>query len=185
MNYLIAGLGNPGSKYDNTRHNIGFEVLDELARKHHLTFVADKHVLKAEWRFNDSKILLIKPQTYMNLSGKAVSHWLNWYKIPITNLLVITDDIALPTGKIRIRAGGSSGGHNGLKDIESQSGTKEFPRLRFGVGNNYPAGRQADYVLSPFSEDEKAAVNLSVPKAIEAVETFVKEGINRTMTLYN
>jgi len=185
MNYLIVGLGNPGDKYHQTRHNIGFDILDEIAKDNNLSFKADKFVLRTEWVINGQKVLLIKPETFMNLSGKAVQYWSHWFKIPQENILILVDDIALPVGKIRLRKGGSSAGHNGLKDIERMMGTQEIPRLKFGVGNNFPAGRQADYVLTRFSEDDRATVNLNIDKAKKAVQTFVEKGIDKAMADFN
>lgn len=185
MQFLLVGLGNPGLKYQHTRHNIGFDILDQLAHNENLSFTNGHVSEKAEWSYGGNKILLIKPQTFMNLSGKAVQYWMHWYKIPIENLLVIVDDIALPTGKIRFRKGGSAAGHNGLKNIELLLGTKEYPRLRFGVGNNFPPGRQADFVLSCFDETDKAIVAAELDTAIDGIKSFILQGIDKTMSIYN
>jgi len=149
LKYLIAGLGNVGAEYELTRHNIGFLVLDQLAQDQ--KFEQDRHVFKTEIKHKGRSLHLIKPTTYMNLSGKAVSYWLKELKIPKENLLVITDDIAIPFGKIRIRKKGSAGGHNGLKNIEELTGGQDYARLRFGVGDDFSKGRQVDYVLSNFN----------------------------------
>ncbi|MCO6494953.1 MAG: aminoacyl-tRNA hydrolase [Bacteroidetes bacterium] len=185
MDYLIVGLGNPGEKYKHTRHNIGFDILDEIALQYNLSFKSDKFAQKAEWEISGKKVLLIKPDTFMNLSGKAFQYWLNWYKIPITNSLIVLDDIALPIGKMRMRKGGSSGGHNGLKDIERTLGTNEYPRLRFGVGNEFKDGKQIDFVLGKFSESDRIIVNLTIEKSQKAIESFILKGIDKTMEAFN
>jgi PTH1 family peptidyl-tRNA hydrolase len=185
MDYLIVGLGNPGDKYSKTRHNIGFDILDYIAKENNLDFKSDKFVEKAEWIFEGKKVLLIKPQTFMNLSGKAVLHWKQWYKIPLENILILTDDIALPVGKIRLRPSGSNAGHNGLKDIENVLGGQHYARLKFGVGNNFPPGKQSDFVLSRFSENDRAEVNLKIEKAAMAVNAFIKNGIEFSMAQFN
>jgi PTH1 family peptidyl-tRNA hydrolase len=185
MHYLLVGLGNPGAKYQHTRHNIGFDILDTLAKKEQLVFTNGNLVEKTEWSYGGHKIILIKPQTFMNLSGKAVQYWMHWFKIPIENVLVIVDDIALPTGKIRFRKGGSAAGHNGLKNIELLLGTKDYPRLRFGVGNNFPAGKQADFVLSSFNADDRATVLSEIDTAMDGIKSFILQGIDKTMSIYN
>jgi PTH1 family peptidyl-tRNA hydrolase len=185
MDYLIVGLGNPGTKYEFTRHNVGFDVVDEIAKKNLLEFKPAEHSLKAEWNYKGKKILLLKPQTFMNLSGKAVNHWLKWYKIPTQNLLIIVDDIALPVGKLRYRASGSPAGHNGLKDIQLQLGTEVYNRLKFGVGNDFKPGRQADFVLSKFNETDRATVNLSIDLAMDSILFFIENGMEKTMGKYN
>ena len=144
MKYLIAGLGNPGPKYELTRHNIGFLILDRLADEHNLRFGIERYADKAELRFKGRSLHLIKPNTFMNLSGKAVVYWLQTLSIPRENLLVIVDDVALPFGSLRLRAKGSSAGHNGLQNLEDVLGSREYARLRFGIGNDYPRGHQAD-----------------------------------------
>lgn len=185
MEYLIVGLGNPGEKYAHTRHNIGFDIIDKIADGNGLSFKTDKYVQKSEWNPSGVKVLLIKPETFMNLSGQAVQYWLNWYKIPTTNMLILVDDIDLPVGKIRIRKAGSSGGHNGLKDIELKLGTKEFPRLRFGVGKNFKDDQQVNFVLGRFSESDRSIVNQSIEIAQKAVESFILQGIDGTMEHFN
>lgn len=185
MKYLIVGLGNIGPEYAGTRHNIGFRIVDYLARKFDVGFESGRHAFVAEFRSKGRSYTLIKPTTYMNLSGKAVSHHLNALKVPLENMLVITDDLALPFGKLRMRPKGSAGGHNGLKSIEETLGTTAFPRLRFGVGDNYHKGRQVDYVLSPFSEDEQEQLEEHVQKAADMALAFGVIGIAKTMSQYN
>lgn len=185
MDYLIVGLGNPGAKYHKTRHNIGFEVLDFIAHANQLDFVADKHAERCTLQTANHNVLLIKPITFMNLSGKALLYWMQWYKIPLQNILVVVDDIALPVGKMRLRAFGSSAGHNGLKDIERVLGSQNYSRLRFGVGNDFAAGQQSRFVLSKFPENDLALVNLQIEKAAQAVLYFVEHGIEKTMAQFN
>lgn len=183
MKYLIVGLGNIGEEYANTRHNIGFTVADALAGES--KFTQDRHAFVAETRFKGRTLVLIKPTTFMNLSGKAVQYWLQAEKIPLENLLIITDDIALPFGTIRIKAKGSDGGHNGLKHIQEILGTSEYARLRFGVGSEFAKGRQSDYVLGRWSEEERKLLPERVAKSADAVKAFTTIGIGLTMTNYN
>ncbi|PSR57280.1 aminoacyl-tRNA hydrolase [Adhaeribacter arboris] len=185
MKYLLVGLGNIGPEYAHTRHNIGFMVLDYLAKKHDTSFDSGRHVFVTEIKTKGRSFTLIKPTTYMNLSGKAVSHWLSTLKIPATQMLVITDDLALPYGKLRMRAKGSAGGHNGLKHIEETLGTTEYPRLRFGVDAQFSKGRQVDYVLSPFNPDEQIELPTLIEKAAEMSISFGTIGLERTMNFYN
>ncbi len=185
MKYLLVGLGNIGPEYANTRHNIGFMVLDYLAKKHETTFDTGRHSFVTEIKTKGQSYTLIKPTTYMNLSGKAVSHWLSTLKIPASQMLVITDDLALPFGKLRMRAKGSAGGHNGLKHIEETLGNNEYPRLRFGVDAQFAKGRQVDYVLSPFSADEQVELPLLIEKAAEMSISFGTIGLERTMNFFN
>lgn len=185
MKYLIAGLGNIGPEYELTRHNIGFLILDRLADKERLTFDHDRHAFISELKYKSRVLHLIKPTTYMNLSGKAISYWLRQYKIPKENLLVVTDDIALPYGKIRLKPKGSSGGHNGLKNIEQLTGGQDYARLRFGVGDDFSKGRQIDYVLSPFDKKEMEALVIQMDKAIDAILSFCTIGLERTMNQFN
>lgn len=185
MKYLIAGLGNIGAEYELTRHNIGFLVLDRLADKEGLKFEHDRHAFITELKHKGRSIYLMKPTTYMNLSGKAVNYWMNQYKIPKEHLLVITDDIALPYGKIRLKPKGSAGGHNGLKNIEQVIETQEYPRLRFGVGDDYGKGQQVNYVLSPFNKQEMDELVLNMDRAIDALLSFCTIGLERTMNQYN
>jgi PTH1 family peptidyl-tRNA hydrolase len=185
MNYLIVGLGNIGSEYHETRHNIGFMVLDLIAHEYGLTFKLDRHANVCEWKFKGKNITLVKPTTYMNLSGKAVQYWMQAKKIPIENILIITDDLALPFSSIRLRAKGSHGGHNGLTHIEQVLQTSNYARMRMGIGNNYPKGQQADYVLSPFDKNEQPIVLPWITKAMEGCKSFVSIGVERTMNTIN
>ncbi len=185
MKYLITGLGNIGPEYELTRHNIGFLVLDRLADEKGVRFTQQKLAYAAEVKHKGRTLILIKPTTYMNLSGKAVNHHLQANKIPKENLLVITDDIALPYGKIRLKPKGSAGGHNGLKNIEQLNGGQNYPRLRFGVGDDFYKGRQVDYVLSPFEKKEFDELVQHMDRAIEAVFSFCTMGMERTMNQFN
>lgn len=185
MKYLIVGLGNIGPEYAETRHNIGFMVLDYLAQKFEAKFEVSRHAFVTEIKSKGRTYVLVKPTTYMNLSGKAVGHYLNSLKLPVEQLLVITDDIALPFGKIRIRMKGSAGGHNGLKHIEQTLGHNNYPRLRFGVGDDFGKGKQVDYVLSTFSGDEQAELQTLIEKAADAALAFGSIGLERTMNQYN
>ncbi len=185
MKYLIAGLGNPGEKYEKTRHNIGFKVLDALAGASDTFFSSERYAQKAEIKHKGRKLVLIKPTTYMNLSGKAVRYWLEKEKITPDALMVIVDDIALPFGYIRLKANGSDGNHNGLADIIQTLGHQNFNRLRFGIGNDFPRGMQAEYVLSNWTKNERLVLNERIEKMCEAVKTFSFSGIARTMNFYN
>ena len=183
--YLIVGLGNVGAEYEGTRHNAGFMVVDALAREGEARWSLERHAYRTEVRHKGRVLVLIKPTTYMNLSGKAVKYWLQAERVELQNLLVVVDDIALDPGIIRIKKQGAAGGHNGLTDIELSLGTQAYNRLRMGVGSNFSRGRQIDYVLGRFAEDELAAMETAVGTACEAVRCFVTQGIDRTMNLYN
>jgi PTH1 family peptidyl-tRNA hydrolase len=186
VKYLIVGLGNIGAEYATTRHNIGFMILDALAiGASNIFFEQDRYAFRAELKHAGRTLVLIKPTTYMNLSGKALRYWMEAEKVPADRVLVITDDLSLPTGKIRIRAKGSAGGHNGLKSIEEVLGNQEYPRLRFGVGDNFAKGRQVDYVLGKFPEKEITEVELGIHKSMDAVKSFVTRGLGLTMTEFN
>ncbi|GAA0893403.1 aminoacyl-tRNA hydrolase [Fulvivirga kasyanovii] len=185
MKYLIAGLGNIGPEYEITRHNIGFLTLDRLAEQEGITFSTERLAMKAEFKHKARQIHLIKPTTYMNLSGKAVNFWMQELKIPKENLLVVVDDIALPFGNLRLRAKGSSAGHNGLKNIEQVTGGANYARLKFGIGDNFHKGQQVDYVLSPFTKEEFNVLPEKMDKANEMILSFCTIGISRTMTQYN
>lgn len=185
MKYLIVGLGNPGLEYEETRHNIGFKVVDALAKELGGTFSLNKAAFRAEVKFKGRILILIKPITYMNLSGKAVNYWMQTEKIPIENLVVITDDIALPFGKLRMKGKGSDGGHNGLKDIQATLNTQEYTRLRFGVGNDFAKGRQADYVLGKWSKEENLDLSARIDVATEFIKSFTTIGLAMTMTNWN
>lgn len=185
MKYLVLALGNIGAEYADTRHNIGFMVADYLAKKHDAHFEVGRHAFVTEIKHKGKTFVLVKPTTYMNLSGKAAAHWLNTLKIPKENMVVVTDDLALPYGKLRLKGKGSAGGHNGLKHIQETLGTDEYARLRFGVDANFPKGRQVDYVLDPFSADEQIDLPLSIEKAADAVLTFGTMGLERAMNVVN
>lgn len=186
MKYLIVGLGNIGAEYAATRHNIGFMILDALALgASNSFFEQDRYAFRSELRHAGRTLVLIKPTTYMNLSGKALRYWMEQEKVPLDRVLVITDDLSLPTGKIRIRAKGSAGGHNGLRHIEETLGHQDYPRLRFGVGDDFPKGRQVDHVLGKFPEKEIVDVELGIHKSVDAVKSFVTRGLALTMTDFN
>ena len=185
MKYLIAGLGNIGAEYELTRHNIGFLILDRMADEAGVTFAHDRMVFKAEMKHKGRTLVLIKPTTYMNLSGKAVNYWLQQEKIKKENLLVVTDDIALPFGKIRMKGKGSDGGHNGMKNIQDLTGGANYPRLRFGVGDDFHKGQQVDYVLSPFTSKEFDELVIHMDRSIDAIKSFCTIGLDRTMNSYN
>lgn len=185
MKYLIAGLGNIGAEYELTRHNIGFLVLDRIADNHKIDFHTDRLADKAELKYKGRQLHFIKPNTYMNLSGKAIAYWLQELKIQKENLLVIVDDIALPFGTLRMRTKGSSAGHNGLKNIEQLLGGQDYTRLRFGIGNDFAKGQQVDFVLSNFSKEEIAALPAHMDKAAEMVYSFSTIGVERTMNFFN
>lgn len=185
MKYLIAGLGNFGDKYENTRHNIGFVILDALAKEYDAKFAIERHAFMTKIKFKGRIFVLIKPTTFMNLSGKAVKYWLNKENIQIENLLVIADDIALPTGVIRMRKKGGDGGHNGLIHIIESITTNEFARLRVGIGNDFPKGYQSDYVLGEWTNEEAEIINPKIEMACKIVKSFGTSGVDRTMNDYN
>lgn len=182
---MVIGLGNIGEEYENTRHNIGFMVLDALTKASNTVFRADKLASVAEYKFKGRTFILVKPSTFMNLSGKAVNYWMQKEKISLENVLVITDDIALPIGTLRLRGKGSHGGHNGLRNISEVLNTDEYARLRFGVGNEFPKGRQAEYVLGKWSKEDLEVLEKKIPLAIEIIQSFGTIGLQRTMSLYN
>lgn len=185
MKYLIVGLGNPGEKYANTRHNIGFKVLEDLIKGSDTKFETAKLGNVAHFKFKARTLVLLQPSTFMNLSGKAVNYWLQHEKIEIANSLVITDDLALPLGKLRLKAKGSDGGHNGLKDIQAALQTENYPRLRFGVGNEFSQGKQVDYVLGEWTHEEIPIKEERMKIACEVIKSFVTIGIDKTMTFWN
>ena len=185
MNFLIVGLGNIGPQYLFTRHNIGFMAVDYLAKQKVINFKTDRLASVASYKEKGHTIYLIKPTTFMNLSGKAVNHWLNFYKIEKENMLVLVDDLALPFETLRLKPKGSSGGHNGLKSIEEVLSGSEYPRLRMGIGSDFPKGRQADYVLSNFSNAELETIPFILDKTAEIIESFCVEGLTKTMNKYN
>jgi PTH1 family peptidyl-tRNA hydrolase len=178
-------LGNIGNDYVGTRHNIGFDVADALARKHGGLFAESRLAHVCELKYRGKKLIIVKPTTYMNLSGRAVKYWKDKESVALEQLLVIVDEIALPLSKIRLRPSGSSAGHNGLRSIEEALLTDKYPRLRFGVGNDFPKGRQADYVLSPWKPEELPLVKLKTEKCVEVIENFITIGIERTMNEAN
>lgn len=183
--FLIVGLGNIGEKYENTRHNIGFKVLDHLVKTEELTFKTDKLGDLAEYKLKGRTFILLKPNTFMNLSGKAVLYWLTKEKIPLENLLVITDDLNLPFGSIRLKTKGSDGGHNGLKDIQAKLNTTKYNRFRFGISADFSKGRQVDYVLGEWTPEEQEKLLERLNKSIELIKSFALAGIANTMNSFN
>ena len=183
--FLIAGLGNPGKEYEHSRHNIGFDVLDAFVAKHGVTFQPGRLADVAEVKWKGRKFICIKPMTYMNLSGRAVKYWLDKEKISVENSLTIVDDLALPLEKLRLRKSGSDAGHNGLKDIQAVLGTDVYPKLRFGIGNQYPKGMQVEFVLSKWLPDEMPLVKIKIEKSIEIIENISVIGIDKTMNSIN
>ncbi|MAX80807.1 MAG: aminoacyl-tRNA hydrolase [Crocinitomicaceae bacterium] len=185
MKYLIVGLGNIGAEYEDTRHNIGFKVLDELANSSSIFFTSDRLASRAELKYKGRTFILIKPTTYMNLSGKAVNYWMQEEKIPADRVLVITDDINLPFGKVRIRRKGSDGGHNGLKNINQVLGHQNYPRMRFGVGDDFYKGRQVEYVLGKWSHEELKHLPERLILCHQAILAFGTIGVERMMNEFN
>jgi PTH1 family peptidyl-tRNA hydrolase len=183
--FLIIGLGNIGNENANTRHNIGFDVSGAFVQKHQGTFKIDRLAYMAEVKWKGKQFICICPTTYMNLSGRAFKYWADKEKIPLENTLTIVDDIALSLDKVRLRPGGSDGGHNGLKDIQNILGTDKYPKLRFGIGNNYPKGMQADFVLGKWQKEEIPLVQLKIGKCVEIIENFATIGIEQTMNEVN
>ncbi len=185
MKYLIIGLGNPGAEYENTRHNIGFKMLDKLAGLSNISFSSERLADVAKVKFKGRNLVLVKPNTFMNLSGKAVKYWMQQTKVDIENILVVTDDISLPFGIVRMRKKGSDGGHNGLKDIQNQLETSKYPRLRFGIGNDFARGSQAEYVLGDFTNQNYITMNDRMDLAVKMIQSFTTMGIGRTMSDFN
>ncbi|RSK39697.1 aminoacyl-tRNA hydrolase [Mangrovimonas spongiae] len=183
--FLIVGLGNIGEKYHNTRHNIGFKILDYLAQQEDITFETKKLGDLATYKFKGRQFILLKPSTFMNLSGKSVLYWLNKEKIPLENLLIITDDLNLPFGTIRLKTKGSDGGHNGLKDIQQKLNTTKYARFRFGISDNFSKGRQVDYVLGEWSNEEEDKLNERLKTSIELIKSFGTAGSSITMNTFN
>jgi PTH1 family peptidyl-tRNA hydrolase len=183
--FLIAGLGNIGAEYELSRHNIGFLIADALAEELKISFKNDRLAAYAEGTFRGKKVYIIKPSTYMNLSGNALRYWLKDLNIETINSLTLVDDLALPFGEIRIKSTGSDAGHNGLKSIQEVLGTQKYPRLRFGIGNNYEKGRQVDYVLGSWNEEEIKSLSERIPKCIEAIKEFMLAGLDHAMSKYN
>lgn len=183
--FLIVGLGNIGAEYAGTRHNIGFDVVDALVSKLGGSFSIDRLAEMVEVKWKGNILVCIKPTTYMNLSGRAVKYWMDKEKIAAEHILVVLDDLALPLTRLRVRPGGSDGGHNGLTSIQETLGTVAYPKLRFGIGNDFPKGRQVDYVLGKWSESELPLVRQKIDKSVEIIESFATIGIERTMSMYN
>ena len=183
--FLIIGLGNIGSEYANTRHNIGFDVVHAFAKKHGGDFTVERLAYVTAVKFKGRQVVCICPTTFMNLSGKAFKYWMDKEKVLLENTLTIVDDVALPLDKIRLRPGGSAGGHNGLKSIQEILATDKYPKLRFGIGNNYPKGMQADFVLGKWLKAEEPAVLLKIEKCIDIIESFIVTGMDQTMTAFN
>lgn len=192
MKYLIVGLGNPGEEYEQTRHNIGYMALDRFVKTINeenpanlCSFSIDRHAYVAQTKVKGRSLVLVKPTTFMNLSGKAVKYWLDKEKIPVENMLIIVDDLALDLGAIRLRMGGSDGGHNGLKDIIASLGHNKFNRLRFGIGNNFARGRQIDFVLGKIEGEDWNVVDEKLNTCCDIIKSFVTIGMDRTMNLFN
>ncbi|WP_396602427.1 aminoacyl-tRNA hydrolase [Algibacter sp. R77976] len=183
--FLIVGLGNIGEKYENTRHNIGFKILDHFAKQEDVTFETQKLGDVATYKLKGRTFIFLKPSTYMNLSGKAIQYWLTKEKIPLENMLVITDDLNLPFGSLRIKTKGSDGGHNGLKDTQDKLNTTKYNRFRFGISDAFTKGRQVDYVLGEWTETENKNLNERLDKSIEIIKSFALAGINNTMNTFN
>ena len=185
MKYLITGLGNIGNEYLDTRHNIGFKIIDALADHLNADFETGRHSYISKTRYKGRTIILQKPTTYVNLSGKAVKYWVDKEKISTENILIITDDIALPFGKVRLKAKGSEGGHNGLKSINESLNASSYPRLRFGIGDNFSKGKQVDHVLGKWGSEELLTIEDLIKNANEAILSFVSIGISKTMNTFN
>lgn len=185
MKYLIAGLGNPGKEYENTRHNIGFKVLDALTEASNTVFSDVRYGWVTEYKFKGRTFILLKPSTFMNLSGKAVNYWLQKENIALENLLVVVDDLALPLGTLRLRAKGSDAGHNGLKNITEVLGSQDYARLRIGIGDNFRQGQQIDYVLGEWDKKEKLELTALIDTSVEIIKSFGTIGVQQTMTFYN
>jgi PTH1 family peptidyl-tRNA hydrolase len=185
MKYLIVGLGNIGDEYARTRHNIGFMVVDAFARAAGFSFEDKRYGFVAHTRVKNAELTILKPSTYMNLSGNAVRYWAQKENIPLENILIVVDDLALPVGQLRLKPSGSEAGHNGLKSISAQLGTQAYARLRFGIGNDFPRGGQVDFVLGTFPEEDKKVVDERIVVAIEMIKSFCLAGIQITMNQFN
>ena len=185
MKYLIVGLGNIGPEYADTRHNIGFMVADELAKQSHSSFFNMRLAYYTEFAYKSRKVYVIKPTTYMNLSGKALNYWMQELHIPVENILIVVDDLALPFGTIKLKPKGSAAGHNGLKSVEAVLGNSNYARLRFGIGDNFQKGRQVDYVLSGFDPDEQKEMPALIDRCVEFINSFITVGAELTMTRLN
>ena len=185
MKFLIVGLGNIGAEYAHTRHNIGFRVLDALAKASNIFFEDRRYGAVAEMRLKNQRLVLLKPSTYMNLSGNAVRYWMKEKNIPLENVLVVVDDLALPFGALRLKPSGSEAGHNGLRHITQVLGTQQYARLRFGIGNDFPRGGQVDYVLGEFSDEDLKTMDARLYMACEAIKAYALSGIQFTMNHFN
>ncbi len=183
--YLIVGLGNPGDEYTGTRHNTGFMVLDAFAKASNIVFDDRRYGYLAETSLKGRKVFLLKPTTYMNLSGNAVRYWMNKENIALERLLVVVDDLSLPLGALRLKGKGSNGGHNGLGSIQSVIGTQQYARLRVGIGNEFPKGMQIDWVLGKYDEDDMKTLSPSIDTAVEIIKSFVLAGLDITMNQFN
>jgi len=186
MKYLIIGLGNPGPKYVKTRHNVGFQILDHLLKdKEENPWNTGRYGDIAEFKFKGRRAILLKPSTFMNLSGKAVRYWMNEEKIPVENILVLSDDLAIPFGTLRLRSKGSAGGHNGLKDINEVLASQDYARLRFGIGDTFSRGKQIDYVLGEWEKEELDEMDSHCDFAAQIIKSFMAVGVQRTMNDFN
>ncbi|HLP14275.1 MAG TPA: aminoacyl-tRNA hydrolase [Flavobacteriales bacterium] len=185
MKFLIAGLGNIGAEYENTRHNIGFKIADALAAKHNASFTSDRYAHVSEFKIKNKQLVLIKPTTFMNLSGNAVRYWMQKEKIEAQNILVVIDELALPFGTIRLKGSGSDGGHNGLKNIQELLQSQNYPRLRFGIAAEFSKGKQVDYVLGEWNAEEKKTLAEKIDRSVKAIETFCLAGLSNAMNEFN
>jgi len=185
LKFLIVGLGNPGSEYKETRHNIGFKVVEKLAQEKDISFEDGRYGETAKVKFKGKNLLLLKPNTFMNLSGKAVRYWLQKENIPQDHLLIVCDDIAIPFGVLRMKGFGGDGGHNGLINIIENLGNNQFSRLRFGLGNLFAKGKQTDFVLGEWNKEEKETLTSRIEMAVEMIKSFVAVGVDKTMTSFN
>lgn len=185
MSFLIAGLGNIGVEYAHTRHNIGFEIADALAFRHQANFTSDRYADMASFKLKGRQVTVIKPTTFMNLSGKAIRYWMHECHCNVEQLLVLVDDLALPFGSLRMRGNGSDAGHNGLKHIQEMLQTQQYPRLRFGIGNNFPKGHQIDFVLGQWDSEEAEHLPGLIDRCTDACDSFVLQGLSRTMNVFN
>jgi len=185
MKYLIVGLGNIGEEYEQTRHNVGFEVLDTIAKRNDVKFEEERYGAVARYKFKSRSFILLKPNTYVNLSGRAINYWMQKEKIPLNNLLVVVDDLALPFGTLRLKTKGGDAGHNGLKSIQSTLATASYSRLRFGIGNEFSKGRQVDFVLGKWTDEEWMELMERTKVAEDIVKAFATIGAGRTMSQYN
>ena len=185
MKFLIVGSGNVGNEYAHTRHNVGFDVVNAFVIKHKGSFRTDRLAYVADIKWKGKIFVCICPSTFMNLSGKAVKYWMDKEKISLENILIVVDDVALPLSKLRLRPGGSDGGHNGLKSLQESLGTVEYPKLRFGIGNDFPKGRQSDFVLGKWRNEEEPLIKIKIEKSVEVIEIFATQGIMAAMNRVN